>query len=124
MSSVARPEARHTARATAEHGSPIAFGAGAVRVRPARSTEIKRTRPSTQAAHWFGMAVLHVLRDLGRHPDDLVAIGLADAPRYRAPLVDTERALRQIQVAIFLVHEDGSVEVRLPLADRAGTNLA
>lgn len=53
---------------------------------------------------------------LGRHPKDLVAIGLSDWPRFRSILVDTEASLRRLQVGLFLVAEDGPVELRLPLA--------
>jgi hypothetical protein len=85
---------------------------------PARAGEIKRTQPSTQAGHWFSQALLHVMRDLGRHRGDLVAIGLPDWPRVRSLLVDVEQPLRRLGVGVYLVGEDGSVEARLPLALR------
>lgn len=92
---------------------------------PARASEIKRTSPSTQAAHWFSQAILHVMRDLGRHPKDLVAIGLPDWPRFRALLVDTEAPLRRLGVGVFLVSKDGLVETRLPLhAPRSAARLS
>jgi hypothetical protein len=83
---------------------------------PARASETKRTQPSTQAVHWYSQAVLHVLRDLGRHPADQVAIGLPDWPRFRALIDDTEAPLRRLGVAVWVVGPDGGVEVRLPLA--------
>jgi hypothetical protein len=84
---------------------------------PARASEVKRTQPSTQAAHWYSQALLHVLRDLGRHPGDAVAIGLPDWPRFRSLINDTEAPLRKLGVACWLVTEDGKVEVRLPLPE-------
>ena len=83
---------------------------------PLRAGEVKRTQPSTQAGHWYSQALLHVLRDLGRYPQDRVAIGLPDWPRFRSLIADTERPLRRLGIAVYLVAEDGTVEVRLPLA--------
>jgi hypothetical protein len=85
---------------------------------PARANEVKRTQPSTQAAHWFGQALLHVVRDLGRHPDDPVAIGLPDQPRYRGLIADTMDPLRKLGVAVWLVSEDGRVEIVVGHAPR------
>lgn len=84
---------------------------------PARAAEIKRTQPSTQAGHWYSQALLHVLRDLGRHPGDAVAVGLPDWPRFRALINDTEGPLRRLGVAVWLVAEDGRVEIRVPLPE-------
>jgi hypothetical protein len=80
---------------------------------PARATEVKRTQPSTQAGHWYSQAVLRVLRDLGRHRGDLVAIGLPDWLRFRHLVDDTELALKRLGVAVWFVNEKGEVEVRL-----------
>lgn len=38
---------------------------------PARSGEQKRTRPSTQAGHWYSQAVLAAMRLRGKEPDRL-----------------------------------------------------
>lgn len=82
---------------------------------PARAGEVKLTQPSTQAGHWFSQALLRVLRDLGRHRGDLVAIGLPDWPRFRRLVDDTELALKRLGVAVFFVNEKREVEVRLGL---------
>jgi hypothetical protein len=80
---------------------------------PARAAEVKRTRPSTQAGHWYSQALLHVVRDLGKHPGDLVAIALPDWPRFRNLVAETEAPLRQLGVSVLFVREDGSVERRI-----------
>ena len=80
---------------------------------PARASETKRTRPSTQAAHWYSQALLHVVRDLGKYPDDLVAIALPDWPRFRNLVGETEAPLRRLGVSVLFVREDGSVERRI-----------
>jgi hypothetical protein len=80
---------------------------------PARASETKRTRPSTQAGHWYSQALLHVVRDLGKHPKDLVAIALPDWPRFRNLVSETEAPLRQLGISVLFVRDDGSVERRI-----------
>ena len=80
---------------------------------PARASETKRTRPSTQAAHWYSQALLHVVRDLGKYPDDIVAIALPDWPRFGNLVSETEAPLRRLGVSVLFVGEDGSVERRI-----------
>jgi len=82
---------------------------------PRRAGETKRARPSNQAGHWFGQALLRVMRDLGRHPDDLVAIALPDWPRFHALIADTEPALRRLGVGVLIVMQGGTVKTRLPI---------
>ena len=80
---------------------------------PSRAAETKRTRPSTQAGHWYSQALLHVIRDLGKHPDDMVAIALPDWPRFRNLVADTEGSLRRLGVTVLFVAEDGSIDGRI-----------
>lgn len=84
---------------------------------PRRASERKRARPSNQAGHWYAQALLRVLRDLGRHPADLVAIALPEWPRFRDLIADTERPLRLLGVGLLVVLQDGSVETVLPIAE-------
>jgi hypothetical protein len=81
---------------------------------PARAGEIRRAQPSTQAAHWFSQALLHGMRDLGRHRDDLVAIGPPDWPRFRSLLVDRPRTA-QVGGRRLFVQRVGAVQERLSL---------
>jgi hypothetical protein len=76
---------------------------------PRRAAEQKRTRPSTQAGHWYSQALLRSLRDLGLHPGELTAIGLPVSPRFHALLADTEAPLRRLGIGIYFVAEDGTV---------------
>lgn len=76
---------------------------------PRRAAEVKKTRPSTQAGHWYSQALLRAIRDLGRHPHDLSAIGLPDWPRFRDLLADTEAPLRRLGIGVYFVAEDGTV---------------
>jgi hypothetical protein len=77
---------------------------------PSRASEKKRTRPSTQAGHWYSQALLRAIRDLGRHPDDLAAIGLPDWPRFRRLLDDTRAPLARLGVGVYFVATDRSVD--------------
>lgn len=82
---------------------------------PRRRNEIKRASPSTQAAHWFGQAILRVIRDLGRNPADPVAIGLPDWPRFRSLLSETREPLTRLGIGVLLVSSNGEVEEWLPI---------
>ncbi len=82
---------------------------------PARAGLVKRTQPGTQAGHWYGDAVLQVIRYLHQHPGDQVAIGLPDWPRFRKLVSGTETPLRQLGVGVYLVREGPSVVLLLPL---------
>lgn len=77
---------------------------------PSRASEKKRTRPSTQAGHWYSQALLRVIRDLGKHPNDLTAIGVPDWQRFRRLLDDTQAPLEYLGVGVFFVPEEGPVE--------------
>ena len=80
---------------------------------PSRASETKRTKPSTQAGHWYSQALLRAVRDLGRHPGDLAAIGLPDWPRFRKLLDDTRVPLQRLGIGLFFVAEDGAVKAAL-----------
>lgn len=78
-----------------------------------RAGEKKRTRPTTQAPHWYSQALLHVIGDLGKHPADLVAIALPDWPTFRRLVDRTETSLKRLGVALLFVDTSGKVERRL-----------
>lgn len=77
---------------------------------PSRASEKKRTKPSTQAGHWYSQALLRAIRDLGRHPTDYAAIGLPDWPRFRKLLADTEEPFRRLGLGLYFVSANGTVE--------------
>lgn len=84
---------------------------------PGGGERLSNQGPLRRPGPRLSQALLHVLRDLGRHPVDAVAVGLPDRPRFRSLINDTEAPLRKLGVAVWLVAEDGSVEVRLPLPE-------
>lgn len=50
---------------------------------PRRAHETKRTRPSTQAGHWFSQALTKAIMLLDTHPSHESLVVLPDQPRYR-----------------------------------------
>jgi hypothetical protein len=76
---------------------------------PSRAADTKPTQPSVQASHWYAGALLKVLQLRQSYPDDLVAMGLPDFPRYRNLLAGTQSTLRTMQIQTFLVNENGAV---------------
>jgi hypothetical protein len=74
----------------------------------------KSTQPTTQAANWFGHAVLAALMLRQAKPHHEVAIGLPDTPRYRRLVARTEQSLSLLRIGVLLVKEDLSVEVVMP----------
>ena len=76
---------------------------------PARADEIKRTRPATQARHWFAMAILAALRLRSNEPETVSVIALPDFPTYRSLYADTTWALDQVEVQVWWVTADGTV---------------
>jgi hypothetical protein len=81
---------------------------------PRRAGEVKRTNPTLQAKHWYAEALLKVVRIKGTRGRTEVAMALPDAPRYRSLLSETNGALKQLGVGVYLVRADGDVEVLLP----------
>jgi Holliday junction resolvase-like predicted endonuclease len=81
---------------------------------PRRSHERKRTNPVTQAAHWFGQALLKGMRLRSSMPHAEIALAFPDFPRYRALLSETEDSLRRLGIGVYLVAESGEVERLLP----------
>jgi hypothetical protein len=76
---------------------------------PLRAHEVKPTQPTLQAKHWYAWALLSAIRLREQYPDDHVAIGLPEAPRYRALVRENQNALRLLRIEIFIVAQDGTV---------------
>jgi Holliday junction resolvase-like predicted endonuclease len=76
---------------------------------PARAGEAKRTRPSTQAAHWYAQAVLAAMRLRGKEPTWRSVIALPDFPRYRDLHAETAAPLAAAQIEIWWVDQVGLV---------------
>ncbi|MDD9206675.1 hypothetical protein PU560_09385 [Georgenia sp. 10Sc9-8] len=76
---------------------------------PARANEVKRTKPSTQAVHWYSQAVLAAMRLRGKQPTWRNVIALPDLPRYRDLHAETAASLAAAQIEVWWVDESGEV---------------
>lgn len=76
---------------------------------PARAGEAKRTRPSTQAGHWFAQAVLAAMRLRGKEPTWRSVIALPDFPRYRDLHAETAGSLAAAQIEVWWVDQSGTL---------------
>jgi len=74
-----------------------------------RRGQPKTTRPPTQARHWYAGALLTTVLTKGAHPDWTLALAFPDFPTYRSLLERTAPSLRALDVAVYLVSEDGRV---------------
>ena len=74
-----------------------------------RAGQPKPTQPTLQAAHWFAEGLTTLIRR-GCSPDDVLALALPDKPRYRTLLAQAGWALDRLDMTIYLVTEDGSVQ--------------
>jgi hypothetical protein len=74
---------------------------------PARAGEVKRTGPSTQAAHWYSQAVLAAMRLRGKEPSWRSVIVLPDFPRYRELHAQTVGSLDAAQIEVWWIDQSG-----------------
>lgn len=77
---------------------------------PARAHEVKRTRPSTQAGHWYSQAVLAAMRLRGKEPTWRSVIALPDFPRYRNLHAETVGSLAAAQIEVWWLDRTGLVQ--------------
>lgn len=77
---------------------------------PRRAGEVKPTRPSNQAVHWYSQAVLAAMRLRTRNPDYRSVIALPDFPRYRTLFEETRSSLDAAAIEVWWVAEAGAVE--------------
>jgi Holliday junction resolvase-like predicted endonuclease len=75
-----------------------------------RSAETKKTRPATQAAHWFAQALLKAVMLLDSHPGHESLVVLPDVPRYRDLAERTRTGRSAAGVHVLFVVETGSVD--------------
>jgi Holliday junction resolvase-like predicted endonuclease len=74
---------------------------------PARAGEIKRTQPSTQAAHWYSQAILAAMRLRGKEPTWRSVVALPNFPRYRDLHSETAGSLAAAQIEVWWVDQNG-----------------
>lgn len=76
---------------------------------PARAGEAKRTRPSTQAGHWYSQVVLAAMRVRGKEPTWRSVIVLPDFPRYRELHSQTVGSLSAAQIEVWWIDQRGAL---------------
>ncbi len=70
----------------------------------------KRTRPATQARHWFAHSVFEALLYRDRDPDGRLAMAFPDFPTYRRLAGRMEWLRTNLPLEIYWVRESGGVE--------------
>jgi hypothetical protein len=79
-----------------------------VYARGPKAGQPKPTAPTNQARHWFGQALLAAIVTEG-FPNR--ALAFPDFPRYRELIRRSSWALRALEIDVYLVAEDGSVDL-------------
>src|SRR5574341_1390966 len=77
---------------------------------PRRASEVKRTRPTTQAGHWFAQALMKAMMLLDSHPGYESLVALPDYPRYRDLARRTARGRAAAGVHIVFVRQTGEAD--------------
>jgi len=76
---------------------------------PARADQRKRTRPSSQAVHWYSQAILAAMRLRTKHPEWRSVVALPDHPRYRTLHSETAGSLAAAAIDVWWVDTAGDV---------------
>jgi hypothetical protein len=82
---------------------------GTTYARGERAGQAKPTQPTLQAAHWFAEGLITLIRR-GKAPGTQLALALPDKPRYRTLLSEAGWALDRLEILVYLVTADGSVQ--------------
>lgn len=75
-----------------------------------RAAETKKTRPATQAGHWYSQALMKAVMLLDSHPGHESLIVLPDLPRYRELAERTRTGRTAAGLHVLFVSEAGSVD--------------
>ncbi len=75
-----------------------------------RAGQPKPTQPTTQAGVWFAEGLTTLIRR-GIEPRSQLAMALPDMPRYRNLLAEAAWALDRLNITVYLVTADGTVEM-------------
>jgi hypothetical protein len=73
----------------------------------------KRTNPTNQAPKWFSQALVKAIATTDGGGDPEVAIAFPDHARFRSLIERSEWALARLRVGVYLVKDDGTVELLL-----------
>jgi hypothetical protein len=71
----------------------------------------KRTRPATQASHWFKQVIFDVIEYRGENRESELAVALPDYPRYRTLAERITWFQAAANFAYFWVQENGEVKI-------------
>jgi hypothetical protein len=75
-----------------------------------RAGQPKPTQPTLQATHWFAELLTSLIRR-GAERGSRLAMALPDMPRYRTLLGEAAWALERLDITVYLVTAEGSVQV-------------
>lgn len=78
---------------------------------PVKGEQVKPTNPTNQAQQWYSHALLKALRLQSKHPNSSIALAFPDFPRYRSLYAETSAALTKLDVALYFVKADRTVEM-------------
>ena len=74
--------------------------------------EKKPTHPNSQAKHWFGEALLSLLKAKSKNPECKIIIGLPIFKVYEGLLEDINFVMGKMEIGHILVDEDGNIEAK------------
>jgi hypothetical protein len=84
---------------------------GVVYARGQNQGKPKPTKPGVQARHWFSQVLFDCILRQSEYPDAHVVMALPNFSVYKNLLARTSEALRKLRIGVYLVQEDGLVEL-------------
>jgi hypothetical protein len=84
---------------------------GVVYARGQNQGKPKPTKPGVQARHWFSQVLFDCILRQSEYPEAHVVMALPNFSVYKNLLARTNEALRKLQIGVYLVREDGLVEL-------------
>ena len=77
--------------------------------------DIKPTRQTTQARHWFSKVIFQVLLAKSENPNAMIYIGLPKFKTYERLIDKLENILKTLKIGCYLVEENGTVIERIKI---------
>jgi len=74
--------------------------------------KMKRTHPNLQAKHWFGEALLSLLKAKSKNPECKIIIGLPMFKVYEGLLEDINFVMGKMEIGYILVDEEGKSKAK------------
>lgn len=85
-------------------------GLSLICVRGEKKGQPKPTTQPLQVKHWFEEALHSCIQRRGKNPKVELTVVFPDFKRYRALIKEAELAFRKLDINVFLVKEDQSIE--------------